>query len=327
MNAPLLTAFFVCAALAFLSSGMEAGVFALTRWRISEQMRKGLRRAKVLHGFLENSENFLWTILVGNTLATFTVVSIIVFALHGKLRGHPFWLILSFFASVFAFYCFCDLLPKMLFQHFPNRLCLALAIPFRLIHVALSPIVALIGRLSRFLLRWTGGRVFTGTVFGSRNELRLAMQDSSQNLTTEERAMINRVLDLQHLTVRQVAIPFGKFPNVVSSMPVRAILELARTTPGNFFPVWHEEKNQRRIVGVVNLKKFLYEEGLKPEEPIRNYLASALYLREDLPLEQALRRMRRTGQRIAIILDLSRREMGVVTLDEILKVIFGEVRS
>ena len=305
---------------------MEAGVFALSRWRISQQMRQGKKRARVLHNFLENSENFLWTILLGNALATFVLISLVVFALYLKLRGHPFWLMLSFSLAVFAFYCFCDLLPKMLFQLFPNRLCLALAIPFRLIYAALSPLVAVIGWFSRFLLRWTGGRVFTGNVFSSRNELRLAMQDTSQNLTSEERGMISRVLDLQRLTVRQIAVPFSRFPHVTASMPVRDILALSRDHPGHFFPVWHEEKNQKRIIGIVNLKTFLYQADLKPSEPIRNYLASALYLREDLQIEQALRRMKRTGQRIAIILDLNRREMGVVSLDEILKVIFGEVK-
>ena len=58
---------------------------------------------------------------------------------------------------------------------------------------------------SRLLLRWTGGKVFTGHLFGNREELRLVMQESAQAFTSEERAMINRVLDLQTLTVRQAS--------------------------------------------------------------------------------------------------------------------------
>ena len=56
-----------CLALSFLLSGMEAGVFALSRLRIRQQMRAGKSSARVLHQFLENPENFLWTIIVGNT--------------------------------------------------------------------------------------------------------------------------------------------------------------------------------------------------------------------------------------------------------------------
>ena len=54
------------------------------------------------------------------------------------------------------------------------------------------------------MLRWTGGRTFTGHLFGSREEMRLVMQESSQGLTSEERVMINRVLDLQNVTIQQV---------------------------------------------------------------------------------------------------------------------------
>src|ERR1041384_6324704 len=75
-------AFAVCLALSFLLSGMEAGVFALSRMRVRQQMRAGRRSAEVLHGYLENPENFLWTILVGNTLANFIILGMILMALY-----------------------------------------------------------------------------------------------------------------------------------------------------------------------------------------------------------------------------------------------------
>jgi len=59
--------------LSFLFSGMEAGVLALNRLRIRQLMRSGNRRAQALHNYLERPENFLWTILIGNTLAKFCV--------------------------------------------------------------------------------------------------------------------------------------------------------------------------------------------------------------------------------------------------------------
>ena len=77
----------VCLALSFLLSGMEAGVFALIRLRVRQQMRAGQPSAKLLHGFLENPENFLWTILVGNTLVNFAILGWVVATLHGYLAG------------------------------------------------------------------------------------------------------------------------------------------------------------------------------------------------------------------------------------------------
>src|SRR5437773_2016662 len=71
--------------LSFFFSGMEAGVLALSRLRIRQLMRAGKPRAKVLFGYLEKPEDFLWTILVGNTLANFVAIGLLVLVLHVQL--------------------------------------------------------------------------------------------------------------------------------------------------------------------------------------------------------------------------------------------------
>src|SRR5438445_4157320 len=112
--------FAACLALSFLMSGMEAGVFTLSRLRIRQLMRAGRSSAKVLHGYLENPENFLWTILVGNTIANFLILGLVVTELHELLKHHQIGFILIFSLIVFLFYTFFDLLPKMLFRTYPN---------------------------------------------------------------------------------------------------------------------------------------------------------------------------------------------------------------
>src|SRR2546421_2181399 len=108
--------FSFCLTLSFLLSGMEAGVFALNRLRVRQQMRAGRRSAKVLHEFLENPENFLWTILVGNTVANFLILGWLILVVQQALRQHRFLFVLLFTVIVFLFYAFFDLLPKMLFR-------------------------------------------------------------------------------------------------------------------------------------------------------------------------------------------------------------------
>ena len=86
----------LCLVLSFLFSGMEAGVLALSRLRIRQLMRTGNPRAVVLNQFLERPENFLWTILIGNTLANFIAIGFIVALLYGWLGAQPGFLLLSF---------------------------------------------------------------------------------------------------------------------------------------------------------------------------------------------------------------------------------------
>lgn len=318
--------FVLCLALSFILSGMEAGVFALSRLRIRQQIRAGRRSARVLHEFLEHPENFLWTILVGNTLANFFILGWLVVVLHQALGVHRLvWFGVVYLPAVLLFYAFFDFLPKMLFRIYPTRLCIALALPFRWMHRALTPLVALVESFSDLLLRWRGGKVFTGHLFGNREELRLVMQESAQTFTSEERAMINRVMDLQSLTVRQVMAPLEQAVMVAAQTPVNQVLELCRDRKWTRLPVWETREGRRRIVGLVNLDWLLYQPSLDVSRPISEQLKPALYLEEDLRLELALRRMQRSGHRLAIVLGRDRQEVGLLSLQDVLKVIFGDV--
>src|ERR1700761_9336544 len=72
----------LCFGASFLLSGMEAGVFALNRLRIRRLARAGKPSARILNDFLEKPERFLWTILVGNTLANFIILGWLLAELH-----------------------------------------------------------------------------------------------------------------------------------------------------------------------------------------------------------------------------------------------------
>ncbi|HZQ46406.1 MAG TPA: CNNM domain-containing protein [Verrucomicrobiae bacterium] len=316
-----------CLVLSFLFSGMESGVLALSRLRIRQLMRAGNPSARVLHGYLESPENFLWTILVGNTLANLVAVGLVVILLYQWLGQWPALLLISYLVAIFLFYALCELLPKMFFRMFPNRLSLAMAGPFRFIHLALSPLVLLMTKLSGGLLRWTGGKIFSGHLFGSREEMRLFMQESAHGLTSEERLMINRVLDLQNSTVRNITIPMEKVVTITTQTPMAEALKVAQENKLSRLPVWRvEEGGQRRIVGIVSLRAVLYQADLDLTKMAGDYVKPALYMQGEMGLEAALQRMQRSGQRLGIVLGADQREIGIVSLQDILKVIFGEVR-
>jgi putative hemolysin len=318
----LLTAL-LCVALSFLFSGMEAGVLALNRFRVRQLMRSGDRRAAVLHGFLQNPEDFLWTILVGNTVVNFVIFTLGFVQLQIGLGRWPILETVVFLAAVFVFYIVCELAPKTLFQRYPNRLSLALAFPFRWIHRLLSPLVWVAEWFSRGLLRWTGGRTYTGRLFGSREELRFVMQEAAPDLTKEEKVMINRVLDLPNRRVRHVMVPMAGVTSVLAETPMREVLALCRDRNLTRVPAF--DSRTRRVAGVVNLEHVLYLTDFDADKPAREYLQPAFFLQEDLLLETALRRMQHTGWRQAVVLGPDNRETGILSLQDVFKVIFGDV--
>jgi len=325
-NGPIWVLFASCLVFSFILSGMEAGVFALSRLRVRQQLRAGRVSAKLLHGFLENPENFLWTIVVGNTVANFIILGWLINILQHALDDHWLWFIIVFSLCVFLFYTFFDLLPKMLFRTFPTRLCMLLARPFRLIHLLLRPLVRVVEKVSGMLLRWRGGKVFTGHLFGNREELRLILQESAQAFTSEEKVMINRVLDLQSLTVRQAVTPLEQAAMVSAQTPLGDALALARDRDVSWLPVWETRDGRQRIIGLLSINTLLFQPGLDHKRPVSGYIKPALYLEEDLRMEIALRRMQRSGQRLAIVLSRGGRETGLLSLQDVLNTIFGEVR-
>jgi putative hemolysin len=312
--------------LSFLLSGMEAGVFALNRLRVRRLARAGKPSAKLLQGFLENPEKFLWTILVGNTLANFLILGFLLAKIHEWFLGSRI-LVIGFFAvAVFLFYTFFDLLPKILFRARPNSMCLSAANVFRLVNFALSPLVLIVADVSRTILKWTGGQAFTGRLFGNREEMRAVMQESAQAFTSDERAMINRVLDLQNFSVGQIAIPVAKMVTVEKDTPVGDAIKLAREKNVSRLPVWEIRDGRQRIAGLVLVNALLFTAALDLQNPASAHMTPALFMEENVRLEIALRRMQRAGQRLAIVLARDGGEAGIVTLEDILKLIFGEVK-
>lgn len=331
MNFELLTGSLflgVCIAGSFLLSGMESGVFALSRLRVRKLCRGGDVRARILQGCLDHPEDFLWSILVGNTLATFCVVVIMVFWLHDRLGHMPAWFWLAFILLGLLYHILCDLLPKTLFQRFPNRLCLAMARPFRFLQVLLGPGVRSVSWLARGLARAGGGQPFRGQLFGNRDELRLVMQESAQVLSSDEHLMINRLLDLQKAPVSNLVIPMGDVVCARADAGVQEVLALMRDRPVAVMPVVRVEGGRDRVIGVLHMRQLLFEDPAAREQEERkvgDLVTPALFLDLSVRLDEALRRMQRGGQRLAIVLGASGEEVGIITLSDVLRSVFGEV--
>ena len=316
----------LCVILSFLLSGMEAGVFALNRLRVRRLARSGNSQARVLHDFIENPERFLWTILVGNTLVNFLVLGWVAAELHAHFPGRFLLNIGLFAVAVFWFYAFCDLLPKVLYRTFPNRLCLVSAGVFRWVSLILSPLVFLVEEVSLSVLRLRGSQLHSHRLFGNREELRAVMAEAAQALTTDEHAMVNRVLDLQHHTVSQLTIPLAKTVSVNSTTTLEEALQLARDKNLSRFPVWEVRAGENCVAGLLEVNGLIYRESLDLKRTAGEFMLPALFIDEAVRLEVALRRMQRSGQRMAIVLGHEQNEVGIVALEDILKLMFGEVK-
>ena len=138
--------------------------------------------------------------------------------------------------------------------------------------------------------------------------------------------MVNRVLDLQNFTVRQIATPLAQAVAVEAQTPIRDVLALAREKKLSRLPVWETRDGRRRIAGLLALDVLLFRGDLDLEKSASACVAPALFVDEGMRLEIAMRLMQRAGHRLAIVLGRDRGETGIVSLEDILKVMFGEVK-
>ena len=323
---PILGALAFCLIMSFFLSGMEAGLFELSRLRVRRMVRDGDSSARRLQRFLDDPEDCLWTILVGNTLANSFAVLLTLLILRDLFQRDEqlilYWVIFSL--GGLLFYTGCELLPKMLFRQYPDRICLFLSRPFGLAHRILSPLVEILKMISHAVLTITGGRTVTRRMFGSREELRQVMREASESLTPDERVMIDKVLDLQNIPVRDIAKSLENTNKIDTDMTVLEVLTLMEGDSQVRIPVWEQTNGDQRIAGLANLRQLSFLSDDELNRPVGHFLESGYFLDEDIRLEVLLQIMRRSGQRMVIILDKNKKEMGVVSLPDIMGMVFGE---
>jgi CBS domain containing-hemolysin-like protein len=112
---------------------------------------------------------------------------------------------------------------------------------------------------------------------------------------------------------------------VEAGTPLRDALALCREHRLSRLPVWGRRDGRPRIIGLLSVNTVLYQPESNTAKPAADFVKPALFLEEDMRLEVALRRMQRSGQRLAIVLGRERNEIGLLTLQDVLGVIFGEV--
>jgi len=307
----------------FLLSGMEAGALAVNRLRVRHLARRGDKAARLLAGYLNNPEQFLWVILVGNVLSNFLFLGVTLYWVHNWLGGRPWLWGIAALALVFALYTWGDLLPKMLFRSMPTRACLLAVRAYRLLDFLLAPLVRPLAWATDKAARLLGGRRYDGRLFGNREELLAVMRESARSLPREEQALIDKVLGLQTRTVGGLTRPMTEVQTLPEEAPLAELFRLYREKGRSRIPVRDQAKG--RTAGVAALKSIVYEENLDLSRPVREFMTPPLFLPETLDLERAFLRLQKAKPHIAIVIDKDRREIGILTLEDILEHIFGDM--
>jgi putative hemolysin len=328
----------ICLALSFLCSGMEAGFLSLNPLRITQWARSNDRKAKLLESYMQDPEHFLRIALVVNTTSNFLVMTLVISKLFVGIYHHSWLIFIILCPFLFLFYTTCELAPKMLFSRFPNRLCLKLVGVFNRIDYWVSPFANFLFRIASLFLPKNSSPTVARSLVNSREELKELMRETALGLTADEKELIANSLTLSVRTLEKITKPFSEATVFYDNDILETVLSRSEQKPYTRAPVLESKpdikaKGSTRAVGILNIKNILFDEtNPDPKSLVLPWTDKCLRLPQDMELESALRRMQSRRARMAIVTRKQFRngkefeeDWGLVTLQDILTVVFGNV--
>jgi CBS domain containing-hemolysin-like protein len=323
-----------------LNAFFVAAEYAYVRVRgtqLQEQIEAGSIRARKAMRILLSLDSYISTIQLGVTLAALglglvgePVVGRILEPLFEPLGAvSPVLVSVVAFLVAFAIVTYCtvviaELAPKYLALERALSLALWTAYPLDLFHSLMRPFTYVMNRSALGVLRLFGVRPRAEAQAHSAEELRMLVAASTRTgvLQESERVLVGNALDFAETLVRQVMVPRTEIVAVPDDSTVAGVVQLLRQSPFTRLPVYRDDMDH--VVGVIHVKDVV---GAAADKTVRELMRKPLYLPETAHLDRALAQFRRERVQLAIVIDEFGGTAGLVTLEDVIEELVGEVQD
>ena len=310
----LVTAFFSAAEMAFI---------AANRLRLRHLAEEGSRTAARYLEDFRRPERVLSTAMMGVTIAHIVASSAVTFALLPVLGAWAPWVVTAALTPVML--VFGEIIPKAVAREWATTLILRLYAPIRWASALLVPFVWATNTIVSALLRFFGGPRADSRHFVSREELKalLAMEPDEADVTTVEAEMIDKIFDLGDTTVREVMVPLVEVAMLPESATPADAIALIAQRGFSRIPIYAQRETD--IVGVVASMDLLKRGA--DVATLAELRRPVSYVPETKRIDDLLREMQRSRNHLAVVVDEYGGSTGVVTLEDILEQIVGEIQD
>jgi magnesium and cobalt exporter, CNNM family len=312
----------VCLLLEALFSGSELALISADRIRLQTHARRGSSRDRLIARFLGRPQDLIATSLIGTT--TCVVVSTTVVTLYALEVAPRHAELISVAVMTPLILVFGEIVPKSVFQHYADTAAPRSIYLLWGFYALFSPIVAMASRVSDVLLR--GLRVQERRPFMTREELRLLLElppkAGPDQISGDEKRMIRRIFDFGETSVYDVMLPLSEVCALPGSVAVedgaREIADKGYTR----VPIYGVRVDE--VQGVVHAFDVL---RAAPGTPLRDVARKAIFVPESQPARDCLIRLQREGQGMAVVVDEYGGTVGIVTVEDILEEVVGEIED
>ena len=308
---------------AFFSSA-ETSMTAANRIRIHSLAEQGNKRAIILEKIISNSGKMLSTILIGNNIVNIAASSLAT-TFTMKVFGSMYIGVATGVMTLLVL-LFGEITPKTIATLKADDLALTYARPIYALMTVLTPVIFIVGKLANgilFLLR-VDPNAKKDTI--TEHELRSMVNVGQENgvIEREEKQMIYNVFDFGDSAAKDVMIPRIDMTFIDVDSTYQELMDIFKEDMHTRFPVY--EDNTDNVIGIINIKDLL----LYPEnEPfsIRKILREPYFTYEYKRTTDLMMEMRKASVNLAIVLDEYGSTAGLVTLEDLLEEIVGEIRD
>ncbi len=311
----------VCIACEGFFSGSETAFVSIDRVRMKALTDKGSKRTALTDAVLENPEKFFSTTLLGTNM-TVVLSNVIVTFLVIKYLGEKYEylpiLIMTPILLVFG-----EIVPKTVFRYYAEKIAEHIILPVKIISIIFYPFVLILSWLTKFFLKIFSLHDTRLKPLTTKEDLEnyLNMWNINSNLKTAEKRIIERIFDFSETSVDDIMIPLVNVKAVDVRDGIEKAVSLAKKTGFSRIPVYADKSHN--IIGIVHAFDLLTAQG--KSQHLKKIMRPARYVPGSMPIDELLKKMRTEGNSIAVVVDEYGGTTGIVTIEDILEEVVGEI--
>jgi len=321
---PQLIALIVLLGFSAFFSGSELALASLGKFKVKGLIERYGKKAEILNVWLKEPNKLLTTIAIANNLVNIwasVLASAIVFSRFQKYSVAIATGIMTFLILVFG-----EIIPKTLGKQNSAKISLYTIRPLIFLSYLLLPIVKFFTGISSAIIRLFGGRVVVQTSRISEKELKEVISAGEKEgvIEEDEREMIHSIFEFGDTVVREVMTPRTEIIALEDKSTLKEILGLMVKEGHSCIPVYRE--NIDEINGIVYSKDLLREwQDGNLEKKTQELMRSPYFVPETKKVNELLREFQRQKIQIAIVVDEYAGTAGLVTMEDLLEEIVGEI--
>jgi CBS domain containing-hemolysin-like protein len=314
----------VLIALSAFFSSAETAFTTVNRIKMRTLIEEGSKRAQTVLDIVDNSGKMLSAILIGNNIVNISV-SAIVTSFTIRVWGNAATGIATGILTA-VILIFGEITPKTTATVYAEKFALAYAPVIKVIMTVLTPVIYIVERLSGVVLKVFHIDVKNNRRIITENELRTFVEVSHEDgvIESDERQIINNLFDFGDAEAKDIMIPRIDMIAADIEMTYPKVMELFRDTMYSRIPIYEEEPDN--VVGILNIKDMI----MAPQNAsfnIKNIMRKPYFVYEHKNISELFKEMQFNSQSVAIVLDEYGSTAGMITTEDLLEEIVGDIRD